>query len=141
MTKPALLQRLGLLALLTLLSACRTSMNTVERADPAGQRQMVNNQRVLTDASLNRKVSIVGVNEALTPGGLLRVQVELVNRTSSYQRFNYRFEWFDANGMQVGGTSAMESAQIEGQESKYLTRVAPTPTCKDFRLKLIEPSH
>jgi uncharacterized protein YcfL len=131
----------GLLAGLTLLSACRsTSMNTVERAEPTGQPRRVNDLRVLTDASLNRKVSIVGVSEAQTPGGLLRVQVELRNLTSSYQRFNYRFQWFDAEGMQVGASTAMESGQIEGQETKYLTRVAPTPECRDFRLQLIEPT-
>jgi hypothetical protein len=28
--------------------------------------------------------------------------------------------------------------QIEGRESKFISAVAPTPACKDFRLKLLE---
>lgn len=125
---------IGLLAL----SGC-TTVNTVENAQKEGQRQMVTDQRAITDASLDRKVSIVGVNQSMTPGGLLKVQVELQNRTRSLQRFNYRFEWFDANGMQVTTVaSALLPDQIEGKESKFIFGVAPNPNCKDFRVKFIE---
>ena len=125
---------IGLLALF----GC-TTVNTVENAQKEGQRQMVTDQRAITDASLGRKVSIVGVNQSMTPGGLLKVQVELQNRTRSLQRFNYRFEWFDANGMQVTTVaSALLPDQIEGKESKFIFGVAPNPNCKDFRVKFIE---
>ncbi len=123
-------------ASLVLLSACST-VNTVERAEPVGQRQMVNDKRIITDASLNRAVRIVGVNE--TPGEFLKVQIELQNTTRSLKSFNYRFEWFDANGMQVNTpTSTYIPRQIEGKESLFISAVAPTPTAKDFRVKLIE---
>jgi uncharacterized protein YcfL len=125
---------IGLLAL----AGC-TTVNSVENADKQGQRQMVTDQRAITDASLGRKVSIVGVNQSMTPGGLLKVQVELQNRTRFLQRFNYRFEWFDVNGMQVTTVaSALLPDQIEGMESKFIFGVAPNPNCKDFRVKFIE---
>lgn len=125
----------GLLAV----SGCKTSVNSVENAQKAGQRQMISDSRVITDESLGKKVSIVGVNTAMTPGGLLKVQVELLNKTRSYQAFNYRFEWFDANGMLMNSlTPAVIGSSIEGKESKFISAVAPTPTCKDFRLKLLE---
>lgn len=124
---------------LTVLPACKTSMNTVERAEPRGQRQMVDDQRIITDGSLNRTVQIVGVNEALTNGGVLRVQVELRNRTRSAKRYLYEFEWFDADGMQVSPTSSgTRQDQIEAGEYKFISAVAPTPNCQDFRLKLLE---
>ena len=116
-----------------------TTVNTVERAQPIGERQMVSDKRISTDGSLNRKVSIIGVNEGMTPGGLVKAQVEVLNRTRSTQRFNYRFEWFDANGMQVNTVaSALIPCQIEGKESKMISSVAPTPLCEDFRVKFIE---
>lgn len=53
--------------------------------------------------------------------------------------FNYRFEWFDANGVQVNTpTSTYLPRQIEGKESIFISAVAPTPSAKDFRLKLLE---
>ena len=120
-------------------AGCHTSMNTVENANKAGQKNMVSDQRIITDNRLNKKVNIVGVNTALTPGGVLKVQVELFNNTRSSKRFDYHFEWFDLNGMQVNGIiSAVIADQIEGGESKFVSSVAPTAACKDFRLKLLE---
>jgi len=120
------------------LSGC-TTVNTVENAQKTVQRTMVSDARVITDPSLNRHVSIVGVNSAMTPGNLLQVQVELQNNTRSLYHFNYRFEWFDGNGMQINNvTSALIPDQIEGKESKFISGVAPSPACRDFRLKLID---
>jgi uncharacterized protein YcfL len=116
-----------------------TSMNTIENAQKEGQRQMVSDARVVTDGSLARKVSCVGVNQSMTPGGLLKVQLELLNRKRSLQRFSYRFEWFDANGMLIENVAAPTVPdQIEGGESKFISSVAPTPACKDFRIKFLE---
>ena len=128
----------GLAAGLLALSGC-TTVNSVENAQKSGQRQMVADARVITDGSLAKKVAIVGVNTAMTPGGLLKVQVELLNRTRFYEAFSYHFEWFDASGMQMNSLSpAVIGSTIEGKESQFISAVAPTPACKDFRLKLIE---
>lgn len=122
---------------LLLLTGCATTVNTVERATPVGERQMVNDKRIITDSSLNRAVRIVGINE--TAGEFLKVQVELLNTTRSMKSFNYRFEWFDANGNQVYSPAATAiSRQIEGGESIFISAVAPLATAKDFRIKLIE---
>ena len=123
------------------LIGCQTSVNTISREPPA-QRQMVTDKRVLTDASLSRKVYVVGVAEAPTPGGVLQIQVEVWNRTRSAHRFNYWFEWFDSNGMQVNPTAtAMTLCTLQAGETRLLSSVAPTPLCKDFRVKFIEASH
>lgn len=130
---------IGFSAGLLAVSGCKTTVNSVENAQKSGQRQMVSDSRVITDGGLNKKVSVVGVNQSMTPGGLLKVQVELLNRTRSYQSFNYRFEWFDENGMQMSSLSpAVIGSTIEGKESKFISAVAPTSMCKDFRLKLLE---
>ena len=120
-------------------AGCRTSMNTIENAQKEGQRQMISDSRVVTDGSLARKVSLVGVNQSMTPGGLLKVQIELLNRTHSLKRFSYQFEWFDANGMLIENVaSPTVPDQIEGGESKFISSVAPAPNCKDFRVKFLE---
>ena len=130
---------LPLAGIILLAAGCRTSVNTIENAQKEGQRQMVSDQRVITDASLAKKVSFVGVNQAMTPGGLLKVQIELLNRKRSLQRFSYQFQWFDANGMQINNVASPTIPdQIEGGESKFISSVAPTPACKDFRVKFIE---
>jgi uncharacterized protein YcfL len=126
-------------ALVLAVSGCKTSMNSVENAQKTGQRQMVADQRAITDKSLADKVSIVGVNTAMTPGGFLKVQVELLNNTRSPQRFSYHFEWFDADGMQITTLAPTEvSDEIQGGESLFISGLAPTTTCRDFRVKFIK---
>jgi uncharacterized protein YcfL len=100
---------------------------------------MIPDQRVINDISLSHNVSVVGVNTGMTPGNVLKVQVELLNQSRKLQRFAYTFEWFDVNGMQINNvTSATIADQIEGRESKFISAVAPNPACTDFRLKLIK---
>ena len=116
-----------------------TTVNTVERATPIGTKQVIADKRVITDLTLNKKVSIVGMNEGMTQGGFLQVQIEVLNRKNSLQTFSYRFEWFDMNGMLIDTpTSVWIPRQIEGQETLTITAVAPTTTAKDFRVKFME---
>jgi len=122
-----------------LVAGCQTTVNTSERAEPAGQRDLVAEKRVITDASLSRKVNIAAVNQAVGAGGLLTIQVELVNTTRSLQSFSYKFEWFDDKGMMVGGPATVfVPKQVEGKESIFVSGTAPHERARDFRLKLIE---
>lgn len=119
-------------------AGCHNSMNTVQNAQQVGQRTMISDQRVISDTGLARKVGVVGINTVTTPGGFLKVQAELLNQTRSLQTFNYRFEWFDANGMQISAPAgAAIAGEIDGGESKFINAIAPTEAAKDFRLKLI----
>jgi uncharacterized protein YcfL len=130
-----------LLAGAVVLPACSTvaPVNTVERAQPVARRDMVPDNRVFTSARLNPHVRVLGVNQSTGPGGLLRVQVEVLNTTRSLQTFNYRWEWLDETGTIIETpTSTAVTRQIEGRESLLITGVAPNDRAKDFRLKLTD---
>lgn len=119
-------------------SGCET-VNTTETAQPAFQRNMVAEKRVITDSSLARRVQVQGVNVSDGPGGFLKVQAEVLNTTRSYQRFAYKWEWFDKDGNVVEGPSSVAvTRQVEGKESLFIQGVAPHPSVRDFRLKLYE---
>ncbi|MBI1840257.1 MAG: YcfL family protein [Verrucomicrobia bacterium] len=128
-------------ALAVFAAGCGTTTNTTERAQPVGERDMVSDKRVSTDSRLSIRAQLVGVNQANTPGGLLKVQAELLNTTHTARNVLYRFEWFDEQGMQM--TTATSGSWIplylEGKESKFINGIAPSAACRDFRLKLIRP--
>lgn len=139
MKKSLLLQAVCGVGLLAGLCSCGTTMNTVEPAQAVGRRQMVDDKRFLTDAGLDRKVRIIGLNVANTPAGLLKVNVEVENLRRSVQPFNYRVEWFDQDGMPVEtATGAWIHREILGRETLNLTAVGPSPNARDFRIKFIE---
>ncbi len=120
-------------------AGCRTSVNTVENAERQGMRQMISDSRVITDKSLNRKVNVVGINSATRPNGILQIQIEVMNLRGGVQSFFYNIEWFDEYGMRVStATGGWTERQIMGKEIMTIVAVAPSPVCKDFRIKLIE---
>ena len=67
---------LALAAGLVLWVGCESSsdrVNSVERAVPVGQRQMLMDRRIIRDPGLADQVWVVGLNQAMTPTGLLKV--------------------------------------------------------------------
>ena len=123
------------------LTGCRsTSVNTLEPASQTGQTQMISDQRVLTDQTLNNIVRIVGVNTATGAEGFLKIQVQMENRTRKARSFTYRVEWFDENGMLIDlPTAVARPRTIEAREVAVINATAPTPRAKDFRIKFLEP--
>ena len=129
------------LAALALFSAgcSSTSVNTVEPAKTAGQKQMLADKRVITDASLNKTVRVVGINSVTGLEGFLKIQVELLNTSKKLQLFTYRIEWFDENGMIISlPTTTATPRAIEGKATAYVTATAPAASVKDFRISFIE---
>lgn len=135
-THPLLLAAVPAVALA--FTACTNSVNSTQRAESVGSRQMVNDRRIISDGDLSDIARIIGVNESTVGGDLLKIQVEVFNTDGDMKTFNYRFEWYDMDGMIVHTpTSIWKQATIEGKESRMLTGVAPNPRAKDFRLKLM----
>lgn len=119
-----------------------TKVNSVEPAVKSAPRQMISDERVLSDQTLNNRVRIVGLNVAEGAEGFLKIQVEVENHTRRAQSFTYRVEWFDETGMII--ESPIRVAQprtIEARELMSITATAPTPRAKDFRIKFLEPKN
>jgi uncharacterized protein YcfL len=129
-----------LISLPVILTGCRAAVGTVERAQPVGAPQVVDDKRIIPDASLRKKIDIVQVNEGVVSGNLTKVQVVLANKKSSRVTINYAWEWYDGNGMIVNSTgSAWKSLPLGGSERTAITAIGPNPQAVDFVLKLKEP--
>lgn len=73
-------------------------------------------------------------------GLILHVQVELENTSRGEQSFEYRWEWTDADGFQLGDTlSSWQPGFLGGKERKLLTGVGPGPAAVNFRLSIRKP--
>lgn len=134
-----LLPLLLLLPVWILPSGC-TTVNTVERADPLATPSYIQDKRVITDQSLAKTVRVLSVNQTTVSGDLLKVQVTVENARTRVRTFNYRFEWYDRDGMLVQTpSSTWKSRRIEGKETLSISDVAPNPRVVDFVLKIMEP--
>jgi uncharacterized protein YcfL len=127
-------------SIVILLSGCRAATGTVERAQPVGTPQGVEDKRVMPDMSLRHKIAIIQVNEGVVSGDLTKAQVIVRNRKSSSITINYAWDWYDINGMLVPSyASTYKQLRLAGDEQKALSTIAPKPTAVDFVLKLQEP--
>ena len=70
-----------------------------------------------------------------TKTGLVHVQAVLQNADCSDMELQYRFEWYDSDGMLIEETSPMwHTARVHGKDRKVLEGVSESKSAVDFRL-------
>lgn len=121
--------------LMSFAAGCGRTVDRVERAEPVGSPNIVDEHRVLHAGGLNRYVSVVNVRETTVSGDMLKIEVELECRTNSAQRFLYAFEWFDHQGMQLNNPQ-WRRMTLQGRQRGVISEVAATADAVDFRLHL-----
>jgi uncharacterized protein YcfL len=73
--------------------------------------------------------------------GLLNIQAEITNTSSSNERMFYRFKWLDSSGFSAWDEEPWKPVVIYGKQKHLITVVAPTPQATDFRLVLQSPNN
>lgn len=140
------------LAVVGALSGCQNSVNSVENAEKQASPNIIKDARFQTDGWLRDRLLLKGVNTTVNFGGIMQVQVTALNdRTGFFNemwsgitgedpyRVEYRFQWMDANGMEVHSpTSIWKQRIIEPGETVRFESIAPSAQCKDFVLSLKE---
>ena len=114
-----------------------STQNSYERDKPTYQESVIKDKRIETDAALAARARVLKITQATVQENMMMIQVRILNDDTSANDFDYRFEWFDDTGMQVDSPGSTWNTQHFGpQEVKTLQSIAPTPRCKDFRLKI-----
>ena len=112
-------------------------VNTAERAQPLSYPTPIADKRIVFDQQLADIAAVTGIRQATVSGDMLKIQVDITNLKTKSTRFNYKFDWYDPQGMLIDTPlTTWQSQTIEGRETVTLTAIAPTPTAKDFKLKL-----
>lgn len=120
------------------LAGCRTSVNTVDPANPAGRPDPEAMKHAITDPSLSDEIVPVFYNKGKTGAGFTIVQLQVQNQTRSVARVNYRVEWFDTNGIIVSSGTIAKPLVVEAGAIETIKEVAPTPTAVDARIRFQE---
>ena len=71
--------------------------------------------------------------------GFLVIKVAVKNTSSRNQNINYRFQWLDDQGFPVGKEENWRSKLIYGDQSTFITSIAPVMNAVDFRIEMQEP--
>ncbi|MFC5078111.1 hypothetical protein VTH8203_00898 [Vibrio thalassae] len=88
------------------------------------------------DAQMGKKFSIDDIS-TIDTNGHARAVVRLSNTTSTDQIIQYRFYWYDAQGLEVNTKQApWKRAILRGDETVTLSEVSVNPNGKEFRVQL-----
>ncbi|HOK04418.1 MAG TPA: DUF1425 domain-containing protein [Victivallales bacterium] len=135
--------RIAIFSIVTVITltfcSCNNPVNTVENADKNYERNFIRNKRVEANEYLAKKIQIDSVDLEELPGGLIKAQVTVRNIKRADIKVAYKFQWFNASGIEVS-TSAQPWLEkiLLGGEVVYLSSVSPNPNCKDFKILLKE---
>ena len=94
---------------------------------------------VFDSSSLKWDLQIVDMRSVLA-GDLMKVQATLRSRDKDTLLFQYRFEWYDAGGLEINsGAGSWKPLLLNGRETKTVQAAAPDARAKEFKLKIREP--
>lgn len=97
---------------------------------------MLNTKVVYNSSSLSRKVAIEEMTSSKA-GDMLLAQVTMRSKAGDTINLQYKFEWFDLNGLALDAASATwKPLIIYGKESKTIQDLAPDPRGREYKLLL-----
>ena len=117
---------------------CAHNVNVVENSQMTGVPAYVDSRVIYNDFTLKHDLQVTQVLMAPTTGGPLRVQATLHNARSKAVQINYRFSWYDSEGMKVGRNQVWRPQTLLGKQSVDIADVAPSELAVNFKLELIE---
>ena len=89
------------------------------------------------DGGLEKDIEVISINQSLANEELLRIQVNLKNKTKKSMNLNYKVEWMDQDGIVLNDSSATWlPLYVRGAEIVAVQSVATSPNAKNFWLKL-----
>ena len=106
--------------------------------DEQGARTLEKNV-LFNNSGLKGDIQIVDIKSVMA-GDILRAQATLRSKDKDTLPFQYRFEWYDAGGLEINsGAGSWKPLILNGRETKTVQGVAPDPRAKEFKLKIREP--
>lgn len=90
---------------------------------------------------LESKANVVDARESVANGDTKKVQVSIFSSQLQQQRFSYKFEWFDKDGMKIGGMDSWQSLMILPQQTIVVGATAPSPKVSDWILQISDTNY
>jgi len=130
----------GCLAVGGMMVGCATKTSGLEGAAASVETPEGNMQSskfvIVNNPKLARGIQIVDLKSVFV-GDMLKGQVTLVSKYSSTLSFQYKFAWFNKDGVEINPDAGPWTPLIMyGNESKTIQAVAPNPSAREFKIKI-----
>ncbi|MEW6443309.1 MAG: YcfL family protein [bacterium] len=130
-------------AALVLASACASSTTSnvgVGQIVQTDQGEVLQKEYVVKDKSFGKEIQVTDIR-ARFRGEFLEGQAILANQKKSTVAFEYKFEWFDAEGFPMESLVTLWKPDLlYGKETKTVLAVCPLPHAKGFKVLVRKPN-
>ncbi len=93
---------------------------------------------VIKNSNLAGDIEVTDIKSAMV-GGLMKAQASLRSKSSEQVQIQYKFDWYDVHGMELGaGSGAWKPFLLSSKQNKTIQGVAPDPRAKEFKLEIRE---
>ncbi|PSW07294.1 YcfL family protein [Photobacterium lipolyticum] len=116
------------------LAACTTTTSGIS-IESSNQNVVIGNSSLASRVAVER--AIVGdVN------GLMKAGVPVTSQVSDDMKLQYRFYWYDAQGLEVDGSDApWRQFVLHGKDTMTLQAVARSPKAKQYRIYIRQANY
>jgi uncharacterized protein YcfL len=122
---------LALCGLLFTLTGCSTA--GIQAGDSS---QAMSPYLLVDDPSLADQISVAKVAHDQV-GDIMRATVTLKSNRNRSIQFQYRFSWYDQNGMELDGSGkTYRTLTLRGKDAVPVTSVAPSPYATEFKIRI-----
>ncbi|HMP72486.1 MAG TPA: YcfL family protein [Kiritimatiellia bacterium] len=91
---------------------------------------------VADDPQLADQITIVTVSHDFV-GDLMRAHVTMRSNRGRSLQIQYRFSWYDANGMEIDPASRpYRDVTLQGRDTVSVNSVAPSPHAAEFKIRV-----
>jgi len=80
----------------------------------------------------------ISTRESRLAGDLMNGKVQFTNKTSDPQKFQYKFEWFTADGFSQGENTPWQPVELYPHMSKVVSAVAPNTNATNFKILICQ---
>lgn len=98
--------------------------------------EAMNPYLLVDDPSLADQISIAKVAHDQV-GDIMRATVTLKSNRKRSLQLQYRFSWYDQNGMEIDGSGkTYRTLTLRGKDAVPVTSVAPSPYATEFKIRV-----
>jgi uncharacterized protein YcfL len=91
---------------------------------------------IVNNPKVARGLQIVDIATQFA-GNIMEADVTLVSKYSDTEQYQYKFSWFDSDGIELDSESnAWIPFIIYGNETKTFRGTAPNPSAKQFKINI-----
>lgn len=124
--------------LFMIVGAILVGCSSTARMDTTVVEGDADNAKILYNSSvIGKSIKVVEVNTGRTDNGIYRVQAVVKSQNKEAQTIQYKYEWIDDQGLQVG-SSPWKVMTIYGSAVANLPGVANSTAATNYRLLISE---